>query len=53
VVSDERMALELHGTLDRTDFPGIGESHKGKVRDSYIATTPGDARSPGSRSRMA
>jgi phosphoribosylaminoimidazole-succinocarboxamide synthase len=37
VVSDERMALELQWTLDRTNFAGIGESHKGKVRDSYIA----------------
>jgi len=37
VVSDERMALELQGTLDRTNLSGIGESHKGKVRDSYIA----------------
>jgi len=37
VVSDERMALELQGTLDRTNVSGIGEPHKGKVRDSYIA----------------
>ena len=36
MVSDERMALELQGTLDRTNLSGIGESHKGKVRDSYI-----------------
>ena len=31
------MAEELNGTLDRTDFVGIGRAHKGKVRDSYIA----------------
>jgi phosphoribosylaminoimidazole-succinocarboxamide synthase len=37
VVSDERMAEELEGTLDRTDFVAIGHPHKGKVRDSYVA----------------
>jgi phosphoribosylaminoimidazole-succinocarboxamide synthase len=37
VVSDERMALELQGTLERTDFAGLGLAHKGKVRDSYIS----------------
>lgn len=31
------MALELQGTLDQTDFSGIGEPHTGKVRDSYVA----------------
>jgi phosphoribosylaminoimidazole-succinocarboxamide synthase len=37
VVSDERMAEELEGTLDRTDFAGVGRAHNGKVRDSYVA----------------
>jgi phosphoribosylaminoimidazole-succinocarboxamide synthase len=41
VVSDERMAEELSGTLDRTDFAGLGVAHQGKVRDSYIS---GDVR---------
>ena len=36
MVSDERMAEELEGTLDRTDFVDVGR-HQGKVRDSYIA----------------
>jgi phosphoribosylaminoimidazole-succinocarboxamide synthase len=31
------MALELQGTLDRTDFAGFGLTHKGKVRDNYIS----------------
>lgn len=37
MVSDERMAEELDGTLDWTDFAGLGVAHKGKVRDSYIS----------------
>ncbi len=37
VVSDERMARELTGTLDRTDFTHLGTAHTGKVRDSYVA----------------
>ena len=37
MVSDERMAEELEGTLDRTDFVDLGRAHKGKVRDSYVA----------------
>ena len=37
MVSDERMAEELDGTLDRTDFVDVGRAHKGKVRDSYVA----------------
>ena len=37
MVSDERMAEELEGTLDRTDFVDVGRAHKGKVRDSYVA----------------
>lgn len=37
MVSDERMKLELAGTLARTDFRGLGHPHKGKVRDSYVA----------------
>ena len=37
MVSDERMAQELTGTLDRTDFKHLGVAHSGKVRDSYIA----------------
>ena len=37
MVSDERMAEELEGTLNRTDFVDVGRAHKGKVRDSYVA----------------
>jgi phosphoribosylaminoimidazole-succinocarboxamide synthase len=36
VVSDERMAEELGGTLDSTSFVHLGAPHRGKVRDSYI-----------------
>ena len=36
MVSDARMAEELEGTLDRTDFVDVGRTHKGKVRDSYV-----------------
>lgn len=36
MVSDERMALELEGTLDGTSFTHLGLAHHGKVRDSYI-----------------
>jgi phosphoribosylaminoimidazole-succinocarboxamide synthase len=27
----------LRTTLDRTDLPGLGDKHEGKVRDSYVA----------------
>ena len=37
MLTDERMAEELEGTLDRTDFVDVGRAHKGKVRDSYVA----------------
>lgn len=36
MVSDERMAEELGGTLDSTSFIHLGTPHRGKVRDSYI-----------------
>jgi phosphoribosylaminoimidazole-succinocarboxamide synthase len=36
VVSDERMARELTGTLERTAFTHLGRAHSGKVRDSYV-----------------
>lgn len=36
VVSDERMAAELSGTLKRTAFTHLGLAHSGKVRDSYV-----------------
>ena len=36
MVSDERMAEELGGTLDSTSFIHLGAPHRGKVRDSYI-----------------
>jgi phosphoribosylaminoimidazole-succinocarboxamide synthase len=36
VISDERMELELGGTLDSTSFAHLGSEHHGKVRDSYI-----------------
>lgn len=35
-LSDERLARELLGTLDRTDFGHLGVRHEGKVRDSYV-----------------
>ena len=36
MLSDERLARELLGTLDRTDFGHLGVRHQGKVRDSYV-----------------
>ena len=36
MVSDERMAEELSGTLDSTSFAHLGAPHRGKVRDSYV-----------------
>lgn len=36
MVSDERMAAELSGTLERTAFTHLGHAHSGKVRDSYV-----------------
>lgn len=36
MLSDERLAKELRGTLDRTDFTHLGVRHEGKVRDSYV-----------------
>ena len=36
MLSDERLARELLGTLDRTDFGHLGIRHEGKVRDSYV-----------------
>jgi phosphoribosylaminoimidazole-succinocarboxamide synthase len=36
-VSDERMAEELSGTLERTSFTHLGVAHTGKVRDSYVS----------------
>jgi len=36
VPSNERLARELLGTLDRTDLGHLGVRHEGKVRDSYV-----------------
>lgn len=36
MISDERMAAELAGTLERTAFAHLGIAHAGKVRDSYV-----------------
>src|SRR6185437_15936554 len=36
VLSDERLARELLGTLDRTNFGHLGVRREGKVRDSYV-----------------
>lgn len=36
MVSDERMAEELGGTLESTSFAHLGAPHRGKVRDSYV-----------------
>ncbi len=35
-LSGERLARELLGTLDRTDFARLGARHAGKARDSYV-----------------
>lgn len=36
MLTDERFAAELRGTLERTDFGHLGTRHEGKVRDSYV-----------------
>lgn len=36
VISDERMARELGGTLESTSFAHLGAQYRGKVRDSYV-----------------
>lgn len=36
MLSGERLARELLGTLERTDFGHLGVRHEGKVRDSYV-----------------
>ena len=36
LISDKRIAREMEGTLESTSFPGLGERHLGKVRDSYV-----------------
>jgi phosphoribosylaminoimidazole-succinocarboxamide synthase len=36
MISDERMARELGGTLDSTSFAHLGAERRGKVRDSYV-----------------
>ena len=36
VLSDERLARELLGTLNRTDLGHLGVRREGKVRDSYV-----------------
>ena len=36
MLSDDRLARELLGALDRTDFAHLGVRHEGKVRDSYV-----------------
>ena len=36
MLSDERLAMEVLGTLDGTDFVHLGVRHEGKVRDSYV-----------------
>jgi phosphoribosylaminoimidazole-succinocarboxamide synthase len=35
-LSEERLARELLGTLDRTDLGHLGARRQGKVRDSYV-----------------
>lgn len=37
MISPDRMALELAGTLHETDAPWLGRQHRGKVRDSYTS----------------
>ena len=36
MITNERFARELRGTLDRTAFGHLGVRHEGKVRDSYV-----------------
>ena len=36
MLTGERFAKELRGTLDRTEFSHRGVRHEGKVRDSYV-----------------
>jgi phosphoribosylaminoimidazole-succinocarboxamide synthase len=35
-MSDARLAAQLPHTLDRTDFPTLGQKYQGKVRDTYL-----------------
>ena len=35
MVSDDILKAQLARTLDRTDFPELGEKYQGKVRDCY------------------
>ena len=36
MISEDRIKAELRNTLNETNFPGLGERHQGKVRESYI-----------------
>ena len=36
MVSDDILKAQLSRTLDRTDFPELGEKYQGKVRDCYV-----------------
>ncbi len=36
MISEDRIRDELKNTLNETNFPGLGERHQGKVRESYI-----------------
>ena len=36
MISEDRIRAELRNTLNETNFPGLGERHQGKVRESYI-----------------
>jgi len=36
MIPEERIRAQLANTLEDTDFDGIGEREKGKVRDSYL-----------------
>ena len=35
MISDDTIREQLNNILDKTDFPQLGDAHKGKVRDSY------------------
>jgi phosphoribosylaminoimidazole-succinocarboxamide synthase len=36
MIPQDRIQAELKNTLNETNFPGLGERHQGKVRESYL-----------------
>ncbi len=37
MITEEQIKEQINLTLDKTDFPELGEKYEGKVRDSYLA----------------